>query len=207
MIFMADSSQSLGKIYAELGGGSSIVTGVEQLLTPLTRFNLQNKEGAFCIDNGAFKRFDAAAFMSLLEREDQRRGQCRWVAAPDVLGSAIRTLELFEHWRRKLQGWPLALVCQDGQELEPVPWHHIAAIFIGGSTKWKLGPGAAQLVKAGVAWGKWVHIGRVNSYERIRHFARWGANSFDGSGLARYTWMRERVVAKHREPQLGFELE
>ena len=32
--------------------------------------------------------------------------------------------------------------------------------------------------------GKWVHVGRVNSWRRIHHAAIWGADSVDGTYLA-----------------------
>lgn len=39
-----------------------------------------------------------------------------FVAVPDVVGDAKATLEMFERWRVRLDGWPLALVLQDGME-------------------------------------------------------------------------------------------
>ncbi|MET7951049.1 hypothetical protein [Micromonospora sp. NPDC005324] len=35
---------------------------------------------------------------------------------------------------------PAALVAQDGLKAPAVPWHAIDALFIGGSTAWKLRP-------------------------------------------------------------------
>ena len=93
---------------------------------------------------------------------------------PDVVGSARRTLEVFEHWKPRLAGWHLALVCQNGQEHLPIPWDDISAVFIGGSTNWKLSDEAAQIVKAAKALGKWVHAGRVNHPERWQYLRIWG---------------------------------
>jgi len=199
MIAMLDTSHDLQEASTELG------CPVEQLLTPLTRYLPQYPEERFAIDNGAFSRFDAAAFRSLLEREKSRIKLCRFVAVPDVVASARRTLEVFDHWRTSescLRLWPLALVAQDGQENLSIPWDHIEAIFIGGSTGWKLGPYAAAVIKAAVAMGKWVHVGRVNTPGRFEYFEELGVDSIDGTGLSRYSWMRQRIYDAAQSPNL-----
>jgi hypothetical protein len=124
------------------------------------------------------------------------------VAAPDVVGSARRTLECFEYWRDRLCAWPLALVAQDGLESLDIPWRQITAVFIGGSTAWKMGPHAAQIVKAAKVCGKWVHAGRVNTPGRLEYFEELGADSIDGTGLSRYSWMRARIYAAANQPNL-----
>jgi hypothetical protein len=196
MIVMLDTSQDLNKAAAELGAC------VEQLFTPLTRYLPQQPEKHFAIDNGAFSKFDSKDFLSLLKREDRRRELCRFVAVPDVVGSARRTLEVFDHWKGILTGWHLALVAQDGQEHLPIPWQEISAIFIGGSTDWKMGPHAAACVKAAKAIGKWCHVGRVNTPGRFEYFEKLGADSIDGTGLSRYSHMREKIYRRNIEPEL-----
>lgn len=197
MIAMLDTSQSLQTCSEEIGAP------VEQLFTPLTRYRPQMPECRFAIDNGAFSQFEPDSFLSLLERERPRRDLCRFVCAPDVVGSARRTLECFEHWKELLAGWPIALVCQDGQENLPIPWREIAAVFIGGSTDWKLSSAAAQCVKAAKVIGKWCHAGRVNTPGRFEYFRDLGADSIDGTGLSRYSHMREKIYKNFREPQLA----
>jgi hypothetical protein len=198
MIVMLDTSQDLDVCASEIG------CEVEQLLTPLTRYSPQQPDKMFAIDNGAFSKFNPKAFIGLLEREKPRRKLCRFVCAPDVVGSAIRTLEVFEHWHPKLSEWPIALVAQDGQESHPIPWDRIDAIFIGGSTDWKMGPEAAAIVKASKAVGKWCHAGRVNTPGRFEYFEKLGADSIDGTGLSRYTHMREKIYRNKIEPLLQF---
>ncbi len=168
----------------------------------MTRFTPQRPDDPFCIDNGAFAGFKECAFSSLLARERDRRELCRFVAVPDVVGSARRTLECFVHWRDRLNEWPLALVAQDGLESLDIPWRSIDAIFIGGSTAWKMGEHAAQIVKAAKVCGKWVHAGRVNTPGRLEYFEALGADSIDGTGLSRYSWMRERIYNAANQPNL-----
>ena len=117
--------------------------------------------------------------------------------------SARRTLEVFDEWKQRLADWPLALVCQDGQEHLPIPWKAIAAVFIGGSTEWKMGPHAMTCIKAAKAIGKWVHVGRVNTPGRFEYFEKLGADSLDGTGLSRYSHMREAVHRENTAPQLA----
>lgn len=171
-------------------------------MTPLTRFSLRSQR--FAIDNGSFARFQATSFLSLLEREKANRSRCRFVAVPDVVGSARRTLEVFYRWRHQLVAWPLALVAQDGLEDLDIPWKGIAAVFIGGSpdTDWKLSKNAADVIKAAKAIGKWVHVGRVNSPGRFEYFENLGADSIDGTGLSRYSHMREAIWRAYNQPSL-----
>lgn len=200
MIVMLDSPK-LDEAEADMG-----VT-VEQLLTPLTRFRRAKPGMPFAVDNGAFSSFDSAAFLSLLEREKPHRDLCRWVAVPDVVGSARRTLECFDHWRRVLRPWPLALVAQDGQETLPIPWGFIEAVFIGGTTEWKTSQYAEQIIKAGKIMGKWVHVGRVNTPNRFDHFRRMGVDSIDGTGLALHKDSRQTIGKRVAQTSIDDALE
>ena len=195
MQIMLDTNQLIN---AEHDLGQS----VEQLITPLTRYKRVREHEHFAIDNGAFSCFMPSSFRSLLKREYEHRNLCRFVAVPDVVGDARRTLEVFDVWRDELKEWPLALVMQDGQEHLPIPWSQIDAIFVGGSTAWKLGPSAAACIKAAKALEKWVHVGRVNTPGRYEYFEDIGADSIDGTGLARYQDMRQNLKSHIQQPKL-----
>jgi hypothetical protein len=197
MIVLLDNGNDLDTCAEELG------CEVGQLLTPLTRYRLRDPNRPWAIDNGAFAGLDIPAFRALLQRERDRRDQCLFVTVPDVVGSARRTLEVFERWRVELVGWKLALACQDGQEHLPIPWDEIEAVFIGGSTNWKGSDHATQIIKAAKALGKWAHVGRVNHPARFDHFEKIGADSCDGTGIARYTHMREAIAKRHHQGDLG----
>ncbi len=196
MIALLDNGQDLDQCAIEIG------CEVGQLLTPLTRYKLRNPDAPWAIDNGAFSGFKVAEFMSLIEREGHHRNKCLFVTAPDVVGSARRTLEVFEHWFPKLSRWRIALVCQDGQENLPIPWGHIHAVFIGGSTNWKGSAAVVQIIQAAQILGKHVHVGRVNRAERWKHFENLGVDSVDGSGIARYSHMREAIADRHLQGDL-----
>lgn len=199
MIALLDNGQDLDDCAAELG------CAVGQLLTPLTRYRLRDPERPWAIDNGFFSpNANLDAWLSLLEREKHNRKKCLFVTLPDVVGSARRTLEVFDYWRRReaLREWKRALVCQDGQEHLPIPWDDISAIFIGGSTNWKCGPHALHIIKAAKAMDKWTHVGRVNDPTRWQHFAEAGVDSVDGTGIARYSHMRDKIANRHQQQDM-----
>lgn len=196
MIVLLDTSQDFGQCESELG------CSVEQLFTPLTRYKPQRPDARFAIDNGAYANFNPKAYRSLLAREEPRMRLCRFVCVPDIVGSARRTCEVFHRWYGELCEWPLAFVCQDGQESLDIPWDEVAAVFIGGTDDWKLGPHGIACIKAAQALEKWVHVGRVNTPARFEHCERLGVDSIDGTGLSRYTHMREKIYLSATAPEL-----
>lgn len=191
---MLDTPQDLDVCEAELG------LPVEQLFTPLTRRDPQRPDAMFTMDNGAFGKFNFAGFEKMLVKHLPRQKLCRWVACPDVVGSARRTLEAFEFWQPRLVGWKVALVAQDGIESLPIPWDRIDAVFIGGSTKWKLSSHAADVIRTAKLMDKWAHAGRVNTPGRYEYFAELKCDSLDGTGLAQFTWMREEIHQAATQP-------
>lgn len=185
MIVLMDSTHKAAQELVDLG------MEVGQLITPLTGY--KRWSDVWAMDNGAYSRFDGDAFQRKLKREWEARHLCKFVCCPDVVGSARRTLEVFRLYQNRIQGWPLALVLQDGIEDLDIPWDHISAVFIGGTNDFKNSESAMQCAKAAKILDKWVHVGRVNTPER---FDRWKdiADSCDGSGLARYTHMRQNLA-------------
>lgn len=190
MLALLDNGQDLAGCEAEIGGP------VGQLLTPSTGYRLRDPSRSWGADNAGFKVLDVPGLFRLLKRNEAHQSTCMFVAVPDIVGQAQRTLELFDHFAPQMEGWPLALVCQDGQENQPIPWGRIAAVFIGGSTSWKCGPHAAAIVKTAKILGKHVHIGRVNTPDRWQHFEALGADSADGTGIARYSHMRRAIAER-----------
>jgi hypothetical protein len=103
---------------------------------------------------------------------------------------------LFEEWYDDLNAvlQPLALVAQDGLTTDRVPWRQIDALFIGGTTEFKMGDTARELVAEAQRHGKWVHMGRVNGHRRIRYAKAIGCDSFDGTSLS---WFRDRWLLEY----------
>lgn len=162
-------------------------TRVGVLFSPANRNSARLTAGrVWGIDNGAFAGFDANAFVDLIGRLRRVPG-CRFVVAPDVVGDSRATAELFDLWEPMIRalGYPVALAAQDGLTVPGVPWDRIDALFIGGSTEWKLSREVDNLLAFAGARGKWRHVGRVNTRRRMRHF--WNlTDSIDGSGFSRW---------------------
>lgn len=137
----------------------------------------------WAMDNRAFVGFESEPFTRYLERRCDIPG-CLFVVAPDVVGNAQATLQQFTYWQSVIRayGYPVALAAQDGLESLPIPWSDFDALFIGGSTAWKLSISAARIVGEAKQRGKWVHMGRVNSIRRLRYAQAIGCDSVDGSG-------------------------
>ncbi len=106
-------------------------------------------------------------FLRWLEGMAQWRDTCLFAVCPDVMGDAEQTQRQFDEFAPILAGWPVAFVAQDGQEHRPLP--DAECLFVGGTTAWKLGPGAIRCIEQ--ADGRHVHIGRVNRWRRYRTFS------------------------------------
>jgi hypothetical protein len=132
----------------------------------------------------------------MLDRLHHIGGRCLFVAVPDVVADAYATARQFERWWTgpTRRGLPAALVGQDGLEhmgqWMNMVWPRIDALFIGGSTEWKLGPAARAFVREAKRRGLWVHMGRVNSVKRIAYAAEIGCDSIDGTGWVRWRDIR-----------------
>lgn len=138
----------------------------------------------WAMDKDAFSQagFGAEAFTERLELLHGVPG-CLFVCAPDVVCDPVQTLANFYEWELPIvyRGYPVAFVAQDHTEHLPIPWMLFDALFLGGSTKWKLSIGAAELSREAKRRGKWVHMGRVNSHKRIRYAQMIGCDSVDGT--------------------------
>jgi hypothetical protein len=164
-----------------------------RLVTPRHFCSLAEHRGwAWAADNDCFQGLDPAAYFRMLQALKGVPGRCLFVAVPDVVADALATARLFEIWWRAVarHGLPVALVAQDGLELlgtwMAMVWPRVDALFIGGSTEWKLGASAELLVAEAKRRGKWVHMGRVNSDRRIRYAASIGCDSVDGTKWVRW---------------------
>jgi len=112
--------------------------------------------------------------------------RCLWAVAPDVPFDAVGTLTESLPWLAKIRelGIPAAFAAQDGCENGLIPWEQFDVLFLAGSTEWKIGPIAERLAREAKARGKQVHMGRVNSRQRLRTAEWFGCDSADGTYLA-----------------------
>lgn len=140
----------------------------------------------WCADNNCFSdKWNADKWWRFLERNAHAAASCLFAALPDVVADWPATLARSEPWidRVKALGYPVAIVIQDGCTPDTVPWDRIDVVFVGGTTGWKLGPEARELVAEAKRRGLWVHMGRVNSERRLRYASHIGCDSADGTFL------------------------
>jgi hypothetical protein len=161
-----------------------------------------NITSRFALDNGCFSgAFDADGYDRYLSRIADKKHLCIFIVMPDSMGDPVETIRLWHTYYDRYKDWPLAFVAQDGQERLPYPaddeWD---CLFIGGSTKWKLGDGAKHCIQYAVDRGKHVHIGRVNSYRRFKHFATLpGGDNFTCDGTKQRFEGKEKANAIYRD--------
>ena len=158
------------------------------LVTP----NMGNRlpdDRVFAFDTGCFsagKHFDPMAYLGLLARYQHAADRCLFATMPDVVGDAKATLASVRQWPAIIRalGYKPALVAQDGLTRDTVPWDDCDALFIGGTTAWKLSESASTLIREAKTLGKWTHVGRVNTRKRIWHVWQDQPDSIDGTFIA-----------------------
>lgn len=151
----------------------------------LARTNLNRR--VWAADNDCFQGLDPQAYRKMLDALPTEG--CRFVTVPDVVADHAATVRLWGRWAQavKARGLPAAFVLQDGcQNWSQVP-DDADAVFIGGSTVYKMSEPTRLLVQEAKARGMWVHMGRVNTVRRIVLAMSWGCDSVDGSSFSMFS--------------------
>jgi hypothetical protein len=139
-------------------------------------------------DNDCYQQLDKAAYVSMLKRiASVDTSRLLFVSAPDVVGDAAATMLRWRMWQPVIRyyGLPTAFVAQDGQQLAETPWHQMAALFIGGTTRFKEAESGPLIVEA-KRRGLWVHAGRVNTLRRAEIMGALGVDSIDGTQFSMF---------------------
>jgi hypothetical protein len=129
-------------------------------------------------DNGCFgDGFPGyGKWIGWLEGHAEHADRALFATAPDVFrpdlgrGDAKATLKRSLPWLPAIRalGYPTAFVAQEGSENPGlIPWELVDVVFIGGGDEWKLGRGSQLVVDEALRRGRRVHMGRVNSLERL----------------------------------------
>lgn len=152
----------------------------------------------YAIDNGAWsahqngKPFDHARFRRCVEMFG---AGADFIVVPDIVAGGLESLDFSREWLGELEGIaPLIIPVQDGMEPCDARWvvDRGHGLFVGGSTEWKL--------RTLPEWGAfkrstrcYLHVGRVNTVKRIRMCLDAGADSIDGTSVARFPCNLERL--------------
>lgn len=191
--FLIDKSVSV--VETKMEGYPELIAG--QLQTPLSRY-APSSELLFAIDNGAFANFRREGWFRLLAKLEQYKHNCLFVTMPDIVGSAIRTEELFFQITQDPRVHPFnkqwAYVAQDGVENRSIPWNAVRYLFIGGTDNFKDSKAAYDVAKTAIAMGCPVHVGRVNTPKRYLKYADLGCDTCDGNGVGQYDHMLEKIA-------------
>lgn len=138
----------------------------------------------YALDNDCFvqrENWSEAGWRAMLEKARLCGQPPRWVLVPDAVGDKAGTLARWQQFApvAAVYGWPLAFAVQDGMTPGDVP-SDAAVVFVGGSTEWKWSTVTQWCVEC-----PRVHVGRVNTIERVWLCDDLGAESADGTG-----WMK-----------------
>jgi hypothetical protein len=146
----------------------------------------------FACDNDAFSAWVhktpwcEESWLNMLCRIKKSGLNPLWILVPDVVADKEATLKKWSIYSpiAKSFGWPLAFAVQDGMTPDDVPDECL--IFVGGTTEWKW-----DTVPMWAATGRRVHVGRVNSIEKVVLCENLGVESVDGTG-----WMRGTIEGR-----------
>lgn len=139
-------------------------------------------------DNGCFNSLDSQRFVVMLNAYREAGVKLEWVAVPDAVCDMDTTYKLWGKWEKVVRafGHTPCMVLQNGFDICDLFIFKPQAIFIGGDDNFKLG----QDVRKAVMWARQnnvpSHMGRVNSFKRIRYAIDIGCTSFDGSGFSKW---------------------
>lgn len=178
MLYLANPSNHAVRAAMTRGELGAILTPGQRLTIPA---------GAVaCADNGCYGKGypgDDAWWAWLLTLPLPPR--ILFAVAPDVVGDAAATLRRSAPWLPRIRsaGHRAAFVAQDGLEDLTVPWAEFDVLFLGGTTRWKLGAPARAITRDAIDGGIPVHMGRVNSWRRIRYADAIGCRTVDGTLL------------------------
>ncbi|MEU5946292.1 hypothetical protein ABZ793_12110 [Micromonospora sp. NPDC047465] len=152
-------------------------------------------------------------YLRWLDSHADQRARCRFAVAPDVVadhqGTYARSLPMLRPIREVVGR--VAFCAQNGATPTTMPWDQIDAVFLAGIVEcvpcgwvpaietlpqticrhcgrqlveWKVSDMAAAITAEAKSLGKWVHMGRVNSEQRLTRAREMGVDSADGTYIA-----------------------
>lgn len=167
------------------------------------------------LDNGCFSstaKWSATKWERWLTAVSRRwRDRVVFAAVPDVLCDHESTLALWNEFARTVSdcGVPTAFVLQNGcDSITQVPVE-ADALFVGGDDGYKESPAVAAILRE--RGDRWAHMGRVNSFRRMRVASGFQCDSTDGTFISFAPRANVPKVAswlnRVNEPRLPLDLE
>ena len=146
-----------------------------------------------CFDNDCFPawqngtEWSEKAWVEMIQTIKDRQIKVKWILAPDAPGDFQKTLTMFyalRHHIEKLNA-PVCFAIQDGmttEQFQSIPCT-IDYLFIGGTDKFKWSTLAGWYQFFGP---EKIHVGRVNSLDKLIVCDRLGVGSVDGTYWFRF---------------------
>jgi len=156
------------------------------ICTPYSQRSTPTNDWIWAADNGCFSnKWDKETWHSWL-LSLRNKQQPLFATVPDVVGDHHGTLQQWNIHAQQVKdmGFRTAFVLQNNATIHNIPLAEFDALFIGGTTDFKLSEQARTIVRMCKENNKWVHMGRVNSATRIHTAFHWGCDSVDGTYLA-----------------------
>jgi len=152
-------------------------------------------------DNDAYsvkegEQWNEDTWLKMLDKMEKDKVKPEWVLVPDVVGDKRATLANFFLYREAIsrRGWPVAMSVCEGMKPQEIP-STVDIIFVGGkSSKWKF----ESLPMWTQAFPR-VHVGRVNSLEKLKLCKELGVESVDGTH-----WFRFRKPEEYLQDFINF---
>lgn len=154
-------------------------------LLPLRSWDKVPPDCLIAADNSCFANpqfYSEAKYLRFIDRLPRER--TLFATAPDVLADHQKTVARSISVLRQIRnlGLPAAFVAQDGWTDDTTPWDEFDVLFIGGSTTFKFRRGRDAIAVA-KKHAKKIHMGRVNSLDRLRGAVGLGCDTADGTYL------------------------
>jgi hypothetical protein len=146
----------------------------------------------FALDNDAFSAYangtpwDYHAWRRMLDHVADLELKPKWALVPDKVGDRGATLNQWYAYNETVRqyGFEPAFALQDGMTWLDVPIE-CRVLFLGGTTSWKW-----RSLEYWCQMPQILHVGRVNSLDRLFTCDRLGVDSVDGTG-----WFRDTMEA------------
>jgi hypothetical protein len=161
--------------------------GIGFMRTPTSHHGKMPLSSIWAADSGRYANpasYSDDNYLAWLTRRRRDLAKCLFATAPDVVGDHAATVKMSTPMLSRIGvlGYRVAFVAQDGWRDDDTPWQAFDVLFVGGTTSFKF-RGGRDAVRAAKRRGKWVHMGRVNSLDRLRGAIGIGCDSADGTFL------------------------
>lgn len=171
------------------------IPDVGMIITPSSWRSEEKRDCEYALDNGVWEAFLQNRSWDDRMHDNWTRMLCKvknkmplWVLLPDTVADWGRTVHLASNYVSTVRqkGFPVAIALQDGCNFKQVLDFSPDWVFVAGSDEWKdsnIAPACRYFHDMGIK----VHVGRVNTMDRIKLCFEAGVDECDGTSLNRFT--------------------